>query len=399
MRHWLRLPVVRLAIGLAVLGLLIWLLVTLRSVVTPFLVAFALAYFLNPPVNGLERVLAGLLRRVPRLAAILDPRAVAVGILCVLVIGTVVLVLVIVVPAGYHQIAETARKLPDYAKTLHARLEPRIAQLSLRYPEQAAMVKAEIDKFVQEGQLEQLVKVHGLHVLSRISAFVRDTVGNVVGVAIGAFNLLIIPIFAVYLLYDMNHIRDGAKELVPLRFRDYVYSRGARVDGLLSAFVRGQVTVCLMLGTFYAIALTLCGVPMGLLVGMVIGFFNMIPFMSTALGLPLAVALSLIDDQSLPAALTVAAVFLFGQFVEGNFVTPAIVGRGLGLHAVVIMLAVLAGGSLFGFVGMLVAVPLTAVLSVFWADLRELYLESEFYRGTPPPDPPPSLPPPALPSV
>jgi predicted PurR-regulated permease PerM len=131
------------------------------------------------------------------------------------------------------------------------------------------------------------------------------------------------------------------------------------------------------------VALTLCGVPMGLLVGFAIGFFNLIPFMSYILGLPLALALSWIDDQSLAALGAVAVVFLLGQFVEGNFVTPRIVGESLGLHAVVIMLAVLVGGTVFGFVGMLVAVPVTASLSVFWKDLRDLYLRSDFYRGSP----------------
>lgn len=379
-----RSPVVRLVLFLAVVALVVWFVIALRSVVTPFAVAFAMAYFLNPPVNALERLLERLLVRFPRLAAAVHPRTIAVGVLCMAVIGVLVLALIIAVPAGYQQVMETAQKLPGYVVTLHSRIEPALQTLSVRYPAQAELVRTEVEKFLKGGELERLVKEHGLVVLARITKFARDTVTNVVDVAIGAFNLFIIPIFAVYLLYDMNHIRDGGKQLVPLRYRDYMYSRGRAIDRLLSAFARGQITVCLMLGTFYAIALTLCGVPMGLVVGMIIGFFNLIPFMSTVLGLPLAVALSLLDDQSLPAALAVAAVFLFGQFVEGNFVTPRIVGQGLGLHAVVIMLAVLAGGSLFGFIGMLVAVPITAALSVFWADLRDLYLQSQFYRGDPP---------------
>jgi predicted PurR-regulated permease PerM len=381
-----RSPVVRLVLFLAAVGLVVWFVVALRSVVTPFAVAFAFAYFLNPPVNALETLLDRMLVRFPRLAAVVHPRTIAVGVLCAVVVGVLVLAVVIAVPAGYQQVMETAQKLPGYVVTLHSKLEPALQRLEVRYPQQVALVRAEVETFLKGGELERLVKEHGLFVLTRVTKFIRDTVTNVVDVAIGAFNLFIIPIFAVYLLYDMNHIRDGAKELVPLRFRDYVYSRGRAIDRLLSAFARGQITVCLILGTFYAIALTLCGVPMGLLVGFVIGFFNLIPFMSTILGLPLAVSLSLLDDQSLPRAAAVAAVFLFGQFVEGNFITPRIVGQGLGLHAVVVMLAVLAGGSLFGFIGMLVAVPVTAALSVFWADLRTLYMQSDFYRGDPPPD-------------
>ena len=388
MSNLFRSPVVRLILFLAGVALVVWFVIALRSVVTPFAVAFALAYFLNPPVNALENLLQRLLVRFPRLEAAVHPRTIAVGVLCVAVVGVLVLAVVIAVPAGYQQVAETAQKLPGYVVTLHSKIEPALQSVEVRYPAQAELVRAEIDKFLKGGELERLVKEHGLQVLTRVTKFMRDTVTNVVDVAIGAFNLFIIPIFAVYLLYDMNHIRDGAKDLVPLRFRDYVYSRGHAVDRLLSAFARGQITVCLILGTFYAIALTLCGVPMGLLVGFFIGFFNLIPFMSTILGLPLAVSLSLLDDQSLPAAIAVAVVFLFGQFVEGNFITPRIVGQGLGLHAVVVMLAVLAGGSLFGFIGMLVAVPVTAALSVFWADLRDLYLRSDFYRGEPESDSP-----------
>jgi predicted PurR-regulated permease PerM len=123
---------------------------------------------------------------------------------------------------------------------------------------------------------------------------------------------------------------------------------------------------------------------MGLLVGLIIGFFNLIPFMSHVIGLPLALALSWIDDQSLTRLAVVAGVFLFGQFVEGNFITPKIVGSSLGLHAVVVMLAVLVGGTFFGLIGMLIAVPVTAALSVFWSDLRALYMRSEFYRGAQP---------------
>ena len=130
---------------------------------------------------------------------------------------------------------------------------------------------------------------------------------------------------------------------------------------------------------------------MGIPVGLLIGSFNVIPFMSAGLGLPLALLLSWVDDQSWQRLLAVAIVFVFGQFVEGNFITPRIVGDRLGIHAVVIMLAVLVGGTAFGFIGMLLAMPVTAALSVFFADLRRLYLGSEFFtrgQGTPPASPP-----------
>jgi predicted PurR-regulated permease PerM len=217
--------------------------------------------------------------------------------------------------------------------------------------------------------------------VSPITQGIAKAFSSLLAFVLTVLNLVIIPVFAFYLLYDMNRIKAAAKELVPLRMRSYVFSRAAQVDQLLSAFARGQVTVALILGVFYAVGLSLCGVPMGLVVGFVIGLFNLIPFMSYILGLPLALLLSWVDDQSGRALLAVFGVFAFGQFVEGNFITPRIVGQSLGLHAVVIMLAVLVGGTVFGFIGMLLAVPVTAALSVFWADLRDLYLRSGFYRG------------------
>jgi len=338
-------------------------------------VAFAVAYFLNPPVNALERFFDRALARSGRLRGRIDPRALAVVLLTLVVVTVVALVLAFVVPAAYHQIAEAVAKLPAYMATLRAKVEPVYQRLNLRYPEQTEEVRQRIEEAVRDNAPQ---------LLAPLTRAVHAAFSSLLGFVLAVLNLLVIPVFVLYLLYDMNHIRIGIAELVPNRHRPYVYSRAAEVDRLLSAFARGQVTVCLILGVFYAVALTACGVPMGLLVGLIIGFFNLIPFMSHVIGLPLALALSWIDDQSLARLAVVAGVFLFGQFVEGNFITPRIVGSSLGLHAVVVMLAVLVGGTFFGLIGMLIAVPVTAALSVFWADLRTLYLRSEFYRGAQP---------------
>lgn len=370
---WAR-PWVRLLAFLVVLLLLGWALYRLRSALMPFAVAFGLAYFLNPVVNGLERVFTrafggrALLRKLP-------PRAAAVGVLAVVVALVLALAVVLVVPAIYHQVSETAAKLPEYFQVVRARVEPFYQRMNLQYPAQTEEARQRLLAAVRDNIPQ---------ILSPLTRFLARMFGSVMGFVLTLLNLVIIPVFAFYLLYDMNLIKEGAKDLVPMRHRSYVYSRFAEVDRLLSAFARGQVTVCLILGTFYSIGLTACAVPMGLLVGMVVGFFNLVPFMSYVLGLPLALGLSWVDDQSVPRLIAVAAVFTVGQFVEGNFITPKIVGESLGLHAVVIMLAVLVGGTLFGFIGMLLAMPVTASLSVFWKDLREAYLRSDFYRGSPP---------------
>ena len=376
MRELLRKPLVKVALAAVGVVLLYWGLSRLKEVLTPFAIAFAVAYVLNPPVNAMERGLARLLKRLPILRGRLDPRLVAVGILAVTVVLAVALVLLFVVPAAYHQASETATKVPEYLKVLRAKVEPAYQRLHLQYPQQTEETQARALAFFKEN-LPQI--------LSPMSRGLSTAFSSLLSFVLTLLNVFIIPVFVFYLLYDMNKIRTGVRELVPSRYQPYLSSRLGQVDHLLSAFARGQITVCLILGSFYSIALTLCGVPMGLLVGMAIGFFNLVPFMSYILGLPLALLLSWLDDQSLPTLGAVAVVFLVGQFVEGNIVTPRIVGETLGLHAVVVMLAVLVGGTLFGFIGMLVAVPTTAALSVFWADLRDFYLGSDYYRGGPAP--------------
>jgi predicted PurR-regulated permease PerM len=369
--YW-RKPWVRLLALLAGLVLVLWLVYQLRESLTPFAVAFALAYVLNPLVNWLERVFARLLPRVPLLGRRVPARAAAVGVLAVLLAAVLVVTIVVVMPVVYHQVTETVAKIPSYLQVLRARIEPAYQRLNLKYPEQTEEARQ---------RLTEAAKAAVPHILSPVTRVIARAFSSVMGFVLAVLNLVIIPVFAFYLLYDMNRIQAGIKDLVPIRFRPYVYSRFGEVDRLLSAFVRGQLTVALILGVFYSIGLSICGMPMGLLVGFVIGLFNLVPFMSYILGLPLALLLSWLDDQDPRRLLAVAAVFVLGQFVEGNFITPKIVGGSLGLHAVVIMLAVLVGGTTFGFVGMVLAVPSTAALSVFWKDLRDRYLGSPFYRG------------------
>jgi predicted PurR-regulated permease PerM len=347
----------------------------LRQPLMPFAVALGLAYFLNPVANGLERVFLRSFAQNHLLSKV-GPRAAAVSVIALVVVLVFVAALVFVGPAVYHQVSETVAKTPEYYRVVRSRVEPVYQSLHDRYPAQTEEVRQRVIT---------TMKANAPRMLSPVTRFLGRAFGSVLGFFLAVLNLLIIPVFAFYLLFDMNHIQDGIKELVPHRFRPYVYSRFGEVDRLLSAFARGQVTVCLILGVFYSIGLSACGVPMGVVVGFVIGFFNLIPFMSYVLGLPLALVLSWVDDQSMTRLLVVAAVFTFGQFVEGNFITPRIVGQSIGLHAVVIMLAVLVGGTLFGFVGMLLAMPVTAALSVFWSDLREAYLKSAFFHGNAPP--------------
>ena len=365
-------PWVRVVLGLAAVALVVAALLRLAGVLTPFAVAFALAWLLNPGVNALE----GFFARRTWLRKRVDPRTVAVGLLVLGVAAALTLAIALVVPALVHQVADAGAKVPGYARVLLSRLEPLIEKLNLKYPTEAEEVRKRLQEAAQENWVQ---------ILNSLVKGVTTAFSSVLGFVLSFLNLVVVPVVAIYLLYDMNHIKEAAKGLVPPRLRGYVFSRGGKVAALIAAFVRGQITVALILGVFYAIALTACGVPIGLPVGFLIGFFNLVPFMSYVLGLPLALLLSWVDDQDPTRLLVVAVVFTVGQFVEGNFITPRIVGDTLGLPAVVIMLAVLVGGTLFGFLGMLLAVPVTAALAVFLADLRDLYLKSAFYEAEAPP--------------
>jgi predicted PurR-regulated permease PerM len=367
-------PWVRVILVLAGIVVLVLLLQVLWSVLTPFAVGFAIAYFMNPAVNALERAFARPLARLPRLARRIEARAAALAVMITFSVVALVAAVLIVVPAVSHQIGETVARAPEYARVLQAKAGPLLAGLRERYPEQMADA---------EKRLQAAVSSNLPDVIDPVTRVIKVALSSALSFVLTLLNLLVVPVFAAYLLYDMNRIREGAKNLVPHRYRPYVYSRAQRIDGLLAAFARGQITVALILGVFYAIGLTACGVPLGLLVGLVIGSFNLVPFMSHLLGLPLALVLSWVDDQDTTKLLIVIGVFVFGQFVEGNFISPRIVGESVGLHAVVMMLAVLIGGTLFGFLGMLLAVPATATLSVFYDDLEAMYLASQFYRGEP----------------
>lgn len=358
------------AVVLAV-AVVIWAGVTARGVVTPFLLAFALAYALNPLVNGLERAFGRILPR-RRGKPILSPRPAAVGVLFAFVLAALLVVILVGIPAAFHQAADAVKKLPADVESLRTKLEPKLARLSERYPEQAEAVRDQLSAFAKDNMGS---------IVERVTHFVQSTVLGAFSVAAGAIGVLILPIFTAFLLYDMNHIREDAKELVPVHLRPYAYSRMHEVDARVAAFVRGQLTVCLIMSIYYAIVLSLCGVPVALLIALLLGIFHLIPFMPTVAGLPLAGLLALIDSQDFHHALVVVGVVAAGQFVEAHILTPKIVGHGVGLHPVIVLLAVLVGGELFGLVGMLVGVPVTAALSVFWTDLRSYYMRSDFYRA------------------
>jgi predicted PurR-regulated permease PerM len=198
---------------------------------------------------------------------------------------------------------------------------------------------------------------------------------------ISVFALLVVtPVVAFYLLVDWDRMVTTVDSWLPVRHRDTIRRLAREIDVAIAGFVRGQAAVCLILGTFYALALTLLGLNFGALIGMTAGLISFIPYVGSLTGLVLSVGVALVQfwpDWTM--VLATLAVFVVGQFVEGNILSPKLVGSSVGLHPVWLMFALLAFGSLFGFVGLLLAVPLAAIAGVLARFALQRYLASPLY--------------------
>jgi predicted PurR-regulated permease PerM len=196
--------------------------------------------------------------------------------------------------------------------------------------------------------------------------------------------LVVTPVVAFYLLFDWDNMVEKVDGWLPLDHRDTIRGIMLDIDAAVAGFVRGQGTVCIILGLFYAACLTLIGVNFGLMIGLFAGLISFIPFVGSIIGFFLAVGVSLVQfwPEYLPIALA-AGTFFIGQFIEGNFLQPKLVGNQVGLHPVWLMFALFAFGSLFGFTGMLIAVPAAAAVGVVARFGVKKYLNSELYYGKP----------------
>ena len=200
---------------------------------------------------------------------------------------------------------------------------------------------------------------------------------------VSLFSLVVVtPVVAFYLIYDWHRMIRSVDSWIPIQHRDTVRELAREVDAAIAGFLRGQTAVCLILGSFYAVALTLTGLNFGLLIGLISGLITFIPYVGSMTGLVLSLGVAV--AQFWPAygsILIVLGIFLVGQFVEGNVLAPKLVGESVGIHPVWLIFALLAFGYLFGFVGLLVAVPLAATIGVLARFALRRYLQSSLYTG------------------
>jgi predicted PurR-regulated permease PerM len=333
-------------------GVLVYL---LRTALFPFVAGMVVGYLLDPLADRLEA------RKCPR------------GLAAALIVGAflavLVAVIVILVPVLSAQITDLVGRLPGYLERLRAFADPLIAQLRAS---------------LTASQLQQLQEFGGTFA-GDIAGWVGKVVKGMVGGGAALLQVLslavIMPVVAFYLLRDWDRIVAHLDGLLPRGGADTIREQVREIDHRLSGFLRGQSLVCLILGTVYAVGLTLVGLDFGLLVGMGAGLISFIPYFGTAVGLVTGLGLALAQfSEWLPIALVVA-VFAFGQVLEGYFLTPKLVGERIGLHPVWVLFALMAGGGLFGFTGILLAVPAAAAIGVVVRYLIERYRNSPLYRG------------------
>jgi predicted PurR-regulated permease PerM len=347
-------------LAIAVLAALLWL---VSGILLPFVAGLALAYFLDPVADRLERLGLG--------------RTIATTVILLLAIVVLVVAGLVVVPLLIDQIAALIQEIPAYLARIHTVLTSETADWVRRLVgENFPAAKTSLSA-VAAGALGWL-----LGVMKSLWAG---------GEALISFASLLVvtPIVAFYMLVDWDRMVASVDGWVPPRSRPTVRTLAREIDAAVAGFVRGQALVGLCLGVFYAVALSAAGLNFGVLIGVLSGILTFIPYVGSMTGLVLSVGIAIAQFAPDWGHIAIVfGIFIVGQFVEGNILSPKLVGRSVGLHPVWLMFALFAFGSLFGFVGLLIAVPLSAAIGVLVRFALRQYLASALFQGATPPTTP-----------
>ena len=335
-------------------GIALWL---LRGILLPFVAGMALAYFLDPVADRLERL--GLSRML------------ATVVITLVFVLLFVLAFLAIVPTLIHQLADFADTMP----TLVSKLQDLISKLANSRIAQYF----DVGDGGQNGQFSGMIGTAG----SWLAGIAKSLLSG--GLAfVNIVSLLVVtPVVAFYLLLDWDNMVAKVDSWLPREHVTSIRQLMHDIDTALAGFVRGQGTVCIVLGLFYGIGLTLTGLNFGLLIGLGAGLISFIPYVGSIVGLAVSLGVALVQfwpDYVMIGV--VAGVFFVGQFLEGNFLSPKLVGDNIGLHPVWLMFALFAFGYLFGFVGMLLAVPVAASIGVVARFAVGKYLQSPLYYGS-----------------
>ena len=338
---------------LAALVVAAYLLYRLGAVLTPFLIAGILAYLGNPLVSRLQRW--GLSRTVG---------TTLVFVLVLLVVAGIVTALL---PAIRHQ----ALLFLDYTRQYAELLQRQIV------PELSARLGIQLDS----QTITHYASANAQKLADWLGKSLRIAVSSGSGILATLLDIVLIPVLGFYLLRDWPQLLERIRELIPRRRLPTVELLARDANTMLMAFLRGQILVMLALGTSYAIGLSIVGLQTAILIGLLAGFLSFVPYLGVISGISMATLAMYIQTGAFLPMVGVWVVFGIGQILESMVYTPYLVGERIGLHPVLVIFAVLAGGELFGFVGLLLALPVTAVLIALLRHAQRWYLDSTWYGG------------------
>jgi predicted PurR-regulated permease PerM len=339
----------------AAVGLVLWL---LGPVLTPFVVAAVLAYALTPLVNWLDDLGRG---RMPRVVAVILVEFGFVFALFSLVL--------LIVPIMAKEAPMMRDQLPLLADRFNAWLSPLLAQYGFTVTLDVASIKAFVFKYLNANFEDMFA-----------SLLTSLKLGGSVALALIG-NAVLIPAALFYLLMDWDRFVGRATSLVPLRLRAGFDSFTLEADQVLGQYLRGQLLVMLILAVFYSAGMAAFGLDLALPIGIFTGLAMFLPYLGFGIGLLLAILAGLLQFAAVKALVMVVAVFGVGQVLESFFLTPRLVGERIGLHPLAVIFALLAFGQVLGFVGILIALPTSAVLLVAMRRLQASYLGSKLYTG------------------
>ena len=324
---------------------------SMGDVILPFLVGGAIAYFLDPLADRLQRL--GM------------SRTLATAVIAVLTLILVVLLFLAVIPTLIAQLTQLINSAPEIFARLQTFLLERFPDLN----DETSTIRTTLDSL-------------GRTIQQRGGEMANTLIYSVFSVINAVVFMVIAPVVAFYMLLDWDRMVAKIDALLPLEHAPTIRELAKEIDRALAGFVRGQTLVCVILGTYYAVALMLAGLNFGAIVGAIAGFLTFIPYVGALVGGGLAIGLALFQFWGeWWHILLIWAIFQSGQFVEGNILTPRLVGGSIGLHPVWLLFALSAFGALFGFVGMLIAVPVAAALGVLMRFAVSQYKASRLYHG------------------
>lgn len=341
----------------AFFALMVLLIYYLSAILLPFVAGMAIAYFLDPFCDRLEE------RGVSRTLA---TWIVSLGFTLVLL-----LLLGLIIPAAVIQASEFIAKVPEYLSSL----QEMVKRLSQR-----------VDNSFWDDILQRARQASS-ESAGKLTGVLWTALGGLWSGGMALINLLsllfLTPVVSFFLLRDWDKLVQRIDGWLPRAQAPTIRQLARETDEILAAYVRGVLTVCVILASFYSISLTLVGLQSGLVIGLISGFLSFIPFIGALTGFVLSVGLALLQFDSLLPVFLVAGIYGVGQVVEGNFLTPMLVGDRVGLHPVLAIFAFLAGGVLFGFTGVMLALPVAAVLGVLGRYGLKRYLNSSLYQQEP----------------